>query len=108
MDTFTRLYLDTIHPLSPYSRLCSADVLCSIVLHTIVYILLIKIIDNIFILKIPVTTYKKLFCFLISVMIVGYIGRLARAKSLYKSLNNNTEKTETIMHNGYFKYFFIG
>ena len=76
MDSLSMLYLDTINPLSSYNRLCSLDVLCSIVLHTILYVILIMIIANIFSLNISsVSTTWNLkacvvsTCFYISMML---------------------------------------
>ena len=107
MDKFTALYFETINPLTPYYRLFSMDVLFSIVLHVIVYISFIKIIDCIFTFKIPFNTYKNILYFLIILMMFGYVGRLARSKSLYKTTQKNLEKTIDIMNNAYFTYYFI-
>ena len=115
MDSLSMLYLDTINPLSSYNRLCSLDVLCSIVLHTILYVILIMIIANIFSLNISSAVYTNIVLFLIVIMCLGYIGRLARAKSLYNALlkkNVNHDEanryTIDIMNNGYFTYYFLG
>ena len=107
MDKFTSLYFETINPLTPYNRLCSMDVLFSIFLHILIYISFIKIIDCIFKFKIPFNTYQKIVYFLILLMMFGYVGRLARSKSLYKTTQKNLEKTIDIMNNAYFTYYFI-
>jgi len=109
------LYLDTINPLTPYNRLCSLDVMCSIFLHTILYVLFIIVIANVFSLKISSKIYKNIVCFLIVVMVLGYIGRLTRSKSVYNALLNKMESqkqaertTLDIMNNGYFTFYFLG
>lgn len=115
MDSLSMLYLDTINPITSYSRLCSLDVLCSIIMHTILYLIIIIVIANIFSLKISSLVYRNIVFFLIVVMCVGYIGRLARAKSIYNALLKKNVKqdeakryTMDIMNNGYFTYYFLG
>ena len=115
MDSLSILYLETINPITSYSRLCRLDVLCSIVLHTILYVLLIMIISKIFSLNISSAVYTNIVLFLIVIMCLGYIGRLARAKSLYNALLKKNVKhdeanryTIDIMNNGYFTYYFLG
>ena len=115
MNFLSLLYLDTINPLTSYNRLCSLDVLCSIILHTILYLLIIIIITKVFSLKISSTIYKNIVCFLVVVMTLGYVGRLARSKSLYNALlKRNIKQDEAkrytidIMNNGYFTYYFLG
>jgi len=115
MDSLSLLYLDTINPLTSYNRLCSLDVLCSIILHTILYVLIIFIIIRVFSLKISSNNYKNIVYFLLVVMSLGYVGRLARSKSLYNALLKRNVKqhdakryTIDIMNNGYFTYYFLG
>ena len=115
MESLSKLYLETINPTVSYNRLCSLDVLCSIIVHTILYLLFIIVISNIFSLKISFNTYKNIVCFLLVVMCLGYVGRLARSKSLYNVLlNQNIKQNEAkrytidIMNNGYFTYYFLG
>ena len=84
-------------------------------MHTILYLILINVIANVFSLKISSSIYNKIVCFLVTVMCLGYIGRLARAKSLYNALLKKNIKhdeanryTIDIMNNGYFTYYFLG
>tara|TARA_B100000902_G_scaffold398742_2_gene466662 strand:+ start:596 stop:943 length:348 start_codon:yes stop_codon:yes gene_type:complete len=115
MDSYTNVYLDTIDPLSPYSRLIATDVLFSIILHVCLYLVVIKLFSNIFNLKITKKIYINIIFVLHIVMILGYIGRLARSKSIYNNLLKRGENKEQakdntikIMHNAYFTYYFLG
>ncbi len=115
METLSVLYLDTINPLTPYSRLCSLDVLCSIVLHMILYITFIYVIVHVFSIKLVPKQYTNIVYCLLVVMCLGYIGRLARSKSLYIALltkgasqKQALKNTIDIMNNGYFTYYFLG
>ena len=115
MNNLTNVYLDTINPHTPYTRLCSIDVLYSICLHTIMYTIILCIITKL--CKIVITKKQCLTIvgLLIVVMVVGYIGRLARSKALYNNYlarNNSIEisqqKAIEVMHLGYFRYYFLG
>ncbi len=115
MNVFTNLYLDTIHPQTPYSRLLSNDVVLSVIVHTIFYILVIYVICQIFNIKMKDGTYTNIIMLLIIIMILGYLGRLYRSKSIfhYKALESNNsvqsiQDTLDLMHKGYFKYYFLG
>ena len=104
---FTKTYLETIDPLAEYSRLFSEDVLCSVVVHTVLYYLGIQFLFPRIGLKVP----TQLPLILMVVMCAGYIGRLTRSKDIYKSMigmENAREKTISLMHAGYFRYFFLG
>lgn len=115
MDKLTNIYLDTINPRTPYSRLCSIDVLCSICLHTVVYTIIICCVARLCKIVISKKQCLSIVYILIVVMVVGYIGRLARSKALcnnYLARNNSADKsvemTIDVMHIGYFRYYFLG
>ena len=115
MNSYTNVYLDTINPESPYSRLVSTDVLFSIVLHACFYLVIIILASKIFNFKLTNKIYFHILFTLHIIMILGYIGRLARSKSIYYNLrqrgeNKNQAKDNTIkiMHNAYFTYYFLG
>jgi len=115
MNTLTNTYLDTINPHTPYTRLLSNDVLGSIIMHTLVYLIIIIIVIKVFKFKTSTNLYLSITIILLIIMIFGYIGRLARAKSLYinfiKSGQDSRQaltNTMDIMHNAYFVYYFIG
>ena len=100
---FTKIYKETTDPNVGYSRLLSFDVILSIILHTIAYILIICVIAYIFNIKLKKKIYHRIVIFLIVVMTIGYPFRLMRVKSLVKNgLSPN------IINNGYFTWYFIG
>ncbi len=114
MDLFSKVFFETTNPNTSYNRLLSLDVLVSIIFHTIAYILIIYIISIIFNMKTNKNTYIKVSVFLIIVMILGYIGRLCRVKSIYNYYNQvgYNDKESTVMsmkllHNDYFKFYFL-
>ena len=115
MDSYTNVYLDTINPHSPYSRLISTDVLFSIVLHVCLYLVIVILASKIFNFKLTNKMYFHITLTLHIIMILGYIGRLARSKSIYLNLRKRgedkkqaTNNTIKIMHNAYFTYYFLG
>tara|TARA_B100001094_G_C17973067_1_gene691321 strand:+ start:235 stop:582 length:348 start_codon:yes stop_codon:yes gene_type:complete len=115
MDTYTNVYLDTINPQSPYNRLISTDVLASIVLHACFYLIILISVSKIFGFKITNKICFHILLILHIIMILGYIGRLARSKSIYYNLQKRGENKEQakdntikIMHNAYFTYYFLG
>ena len=115
MDILTNVYLETIHPLTNYSRIISLDVGLSILIHTSVYIIIVYIVSCVFNIHLNNLVYVRLFALLILVMFLGYLGRLCRSKSLYNYYKNSEknneiciDKTLNIMHNGYFNFYFLG
>ena len=111
-DSF-QVYLDTTNPDASYSSLVSLDVLFSILLHSIAYLLIIN--GILLLLNQKSIGVVKLFCILIVVMILGYIGRLYRAKTILDnfvrmgySIEESKEKTCDFMRTGYFTYYFLG
>ena len=111
---FTDVFFETTNPNSSYNRLVKMDVLLSIIFHTFSYLLIVYIFSFLFGLKLNKHTYLKLFIFLIIVMILGYIGRLYRAKSNYNYLKSiygpqqALEITNNLSYNGYYTYYFLG
>ena len=74
------LYLDTIDPKTEYERLLSYDVVISVFLHTIIYLVMICIFTFLLDIKLTKNVYIKLGLALIIIMTLGYPGRLARSK----------------------------
>ena len=113
-DLFSKTYFETTNPKTNYNRLLSYDVSLSILIHTLLYIFLVYLISYLFNYKLQTNVYKKLFMFLICIMILGYIGRLSRSKSIYKyhidneyNENDSIKETKRIMDGGYFRFYFI-
>ena len=114
MDLFSKVFFETTNPNTSYNRLLSFDILISIIFHTLAYIIIICVISNVFNIKTNKKIYIKASIFLIIVMILGYIGRLSRVKSIYNYLSevgyNNKESTlisMKLLQNDYFKFYFL-
>lgn len=115
MTCFQKLFLETTDPDTNFERLLQKDVFLSIVIHTISYVFFVYLFSNIFNLKITNKTYAKIIIFLLIIMIIGYIGRLSRVKSLrnaYISLGENKEnaniQSKNLLRNAYYKFYFLG
>ena len=112
MNYFTDLYFKTIDPSFTYVELLNIAVFYSILIHTIVYSIIVLIIQRSFGFKI---NSNLLIFSLFAIMCFGYVGRLMRSKSIYNNLikkgyndKDATQETINIMHNGYFRFYFIG
>ena len=107
MITVNRIFIDTTDPETTYSRLFSMDVFINIIIHAIVYTIIYVIICKLF----GFTTWKKytvsLFIGLVLLMIIGYISRLNRVKSLAKVVKSK-EYAKQQVRNGYFTWYFLG
>ena len=113
MDSSFKVYLDTTNPEASYSSLFSTDVLLSILFHSVAYVLIINGILLLFDKK--VIAFEVLFLILVIIMILGYIGRLYRAKTILNEFvemgytkEESIEKTSDFMRTGYFTYYFLG
>ena len=115
MDNLNNIFIETTDPLANYNRLISLDVMVSIMFHTVLYLLVLKISIGIFKIRLSYNIYYNLFFVLLSLMTFGYFARLYRAKSLYKTLlvKGYDESTSynislDLIHNGYFTFYFLG
>lgn len=109
-EIFYQTFLETTDPDTEYIDLASPNVALSIgvnlVLYTAVYFLLVYLFG---------LQSKPLFVLiaLIVIMVLGYIARLARTKSIYTELvkTNNPkiarEKTMSTIRNAYFTWYFL-
>ena len=66
-------------------------------------------------IKISKEMYCNIMCFLVVVMSLGYVGRLARSKSIYQyyiargfSREQSLQKAIELMHFGYYRFYFLG
>lgn len=114
-DMFTKLFFETTNPKTNYLRLFSLDVVLSIVLHITFYLAIICGLFCLFNMKLNKGFYYKATFSLTIIMILGYLGRLSRVKSIYKYLVNNgynekesINKSMELLHKGYFTYYFLG
>jgi len=115
MSYFDKIFLDTTDPETNYSRLVRPDVAASIIAHTLFYIGLVYTVSSVFRIKLANTTYMRIPPFLFVVMILGYVGRLTRVKTLYTAFlergNDSDEaytKSTALLRNAYFTYYFLG
>jgi len=108
---FYTTFIETVDPEASFTRIISADVLFSVLLHSFFYLIGYFFIVSFF--NLP----KKYILFLqvlVVVMILGYFARLIRAKDIYYGLSKKMnpeearKKTIEIMHLGYFKWYFLG
>ena len=112
---FAKTYLETINPKSSYKRLLKIDVFLSIFVHLTLYMSIIYILDFIFNINFDKKKYSKIAVLLTLVMILGYIGRLLRAKQIHTQLSKiypkNVDinlKTVEFMNSGYLTWYFLG
>ncbi len=111
-DLLYSTFLETTDPVSPYTSLISVGVLASIVLHLLVYLLIYMALAEVF--DLPNDPFIVVVV-LVLVMVFGYIGRLARSKSI---MAVQIEHGETIpvarqiakhtLRPAYFTWYFMG
>jgi len=110
LEIFYKTFLETTDPNTEYSQLLSFHVIYSIIVNVVLYTIAYGLLVHLF--NLP----KKFKIFVISiicVMISGYIGRLARVKSIYNVLLENTdihharEKAMKTIRQSYFTWYFL-
>ena len=111
----SRLFIETTDPLTRYNRLYHMDVLLSICFHIVFYIFIIKLVTTALKIHISTDIYLNIIILLSLVMIIGYIARLTRVKSLYQvyldrgmSAPKARQLSIDLLHKGYFTYYFLG
>ena len=111
-DVLYKVFLETTDPKTELERLYSLDVVFSILIHlffyVIVYMLLVQLCE------LPYRPISMVFV-LLTLIILGYYGRLQRSKSIYKVLQNmgytdkeSHNKAMATIRNGYFTWYFMG
>jgi len=111
-DLFQNVFLDTTDPKTEYSRLFAFDVAFCIVINICFYAIFHYLFVKVFVL--PDKTVLLIYC-LLAIMILGYIARLARSKSVYdvyryKGYSATEAHRQTIqdIRSAYFTWYFIG
>lgn len=110
LSLFYKTFLETIDPESSYQRIVSLDVLLSVITHIVLYFLFYLLI--IYFFHAP-KQYVFFIQILFIIMVLGYFGRLARAKGIYEVLKKEMSKEEArkktikVIHNGYFTWYFL-
>lgn len=114
-DYLTETYFQTTNPKRSIKSLFSLQVLFSILLHTALYLLVILVVSRVFNKTISGNIYKNLTIFFLTIMTMGYIGRLMRSQTIYKyyktkqhmSDEDAVKSTRSVMNGGYFTYYFM-
>jgi len=110
LEIFYRTFLETTDPLTEYQELFSAKVFYSIIVNGLLYIFAYFLLTRLF--NLP----KKFLLFIggiFGIMVLGYFGRLARVKSIYNVLLENTDKHHAreeamkTIRNCYFTWYFL-
>ena len=106
------IYLQTTNPKESYLRILKADVMTSILIHVILYVICFYLLTKVTNIKIKID--EKLIIGLFILMTFGYLGRLIRSKIIFKKfLKNNKEKlalekTRKIINSTYLVWYFLG
>lgn len=115
MEWLARVYEETSDPRAAYDRLLRADVAGSIVLHVALYVGFVVVLQRFTRISIISPKNATTFAVLLAViMCLGYVGRLCRAKSIYryKRITMPNEEmalqfTRQQMNQGYFTWYFL-
>lgn len=109
-EIFYKTFLKTTDPRTEYSTLVSFEVIFCILVNLVFYVGAYFILMKLFGLPKKMT---QVIIGLIIIMVLGYIGRLARVKSMYNVLceYNEEEKAhkmaKTQLRNAYFTWYFL-
>ena len=109
---FTELYLQTTNPKLTFYQLMTppilTNIIISIIFHLIIYQSFANLVSFIFTNKIlsKFVNYK-LFISLIVIMGVGFIFRFLHVKEIYKTYNNDLNKTRNHLDKLYITWIFI-
>jgi Na+/melibiose symporter-like transporter len=110
LEIFYKTFLETTDPNTEYYELASFHVVYSIIVNVILYTIAYGLLVHLF--NLP-KKYKVFVGVVICVMVLGYIGRLARVKSIYNVLLEQTdihharEKAMKTIRQSYFTWYFL-
>ena len=104
----TRFYRDSIYPGLTYKQLLTDyRMYVSVLVHSLLYVSILYGISTVLFRQyIATNKWVSLWLFLVIIMWVGYPFRLWRAKGVFQ-YEKSIEKTNTIMDNGYFCWYFL-
>ena len=112
LELLYSIFLETTDPVTPYTSLISVGVLASIVLHVLVYLLIYMALAEVFGLA---NDLFMVTVVLTLIMVFGYIGRLARSKSIMAIQMENGETipaarqiAKQTLRPAYFTWYFMG
>lgn len=109
-EIFYKTFLKTTDPRTEYSALVSFEVLFCILVNLVFYVGAYFILMKLFGFPKKMT---QVVIGLLVIMILGYIGRLARVKSMYNVLHKDHEKEKAHkkatkqLRNAYFTWYFL-
>ena len=109
---FRKLYLDSTNPKLTLFEFFGPNILkpiiLSILFHTIIYTLFCNLTSWIFLGKnLSGKICIRLILSLIVIMFFGFIGRFIHVKDIYKSYNENIEKTREYIDKHYITWIFL-
>ena len=105
---FAGLYQDSTNPTTSYvSLIQDYRMYLSILAHTAVYVVSFILLYYSITGYLPSKVVAKLVIILIILMWFGYMGRLHRAKGLWK-IHHDHDKVSRRMDNAYFCWYFLG
>ena len=114
MEIFYKTFIDTINPENDYTILTKEGVIISIIIHVVGYLTLYKYIVSLFNINDRLIDSFSLTISLFITMILGYIGRLYRSKSIYnyyikKGFSKKISKKFAMkqINNAYFTWYFL-
>jgi hypothetical protein len=108
---FTKLYLSSTDPELSLSELIvkhSGHILMSVVFHTVIYLVSVNVVVFIFtgnVLSDKIN--QRLWMFLITVMLFGYLARFYHVKEIYHAYDNDVELTRKHADLLYIGWIFI-
>ena len=110
-EIFYKTFLKTTDPYTEYGALASFEVIFCILVNLVFYVAAYFALTKLFGLPKKMT---QVVIGLSVIMVLGYIGRLARVKSMYNVLRKDHEeesesykKATTQLRNAYFTWYFL-
>jgi len=111
-DILQNVFLDTTDPKTDYTRLIAFDVVFAIIVNICFYSLFHYLLIKLFRFPQKMTLFVYI---LIVIMVLGYIGRLFRSKSVYRTyLERGFSEKDAYMQTiqdiryAYFTWYFVG
>ena len=105
---FTEVYLQTTDPNLPISKLISANMMFSVLFHTILYFAFFNAASYIFFGKLLSNVINtRLFISLFVIMFFGFFARFIHVKEIYSAYNYDLQKTRRHLDKLYISWIFI-
>ena len=105
---FTELYLQTTNPELSISQIISANMLFSVLFHTILYCVFFNMTSYIFFGKLLSNVINaRLFLSLLTIMFFGFFARFFHVKEIYRAYNYDLDLTRSHLDKLYISWIFI-